>query len=125
MKRPCPLAPALRASVQLWSAVRILPTCKRPVGEGAKRVVIMDWVVSLVDTKEEAPPKHKCSSGAHDFRLRHEEWRVYSPASTAPMAAFIASSERSEERRVGNECVSTCRYRWSQYKQTNKLLHTQ
>src|SRR3546814_20880944 len=23
--------------------------------------------------------------------------------------------ERSEERRVGKECVSTCRYRWSQY----------
>src|SRR3546814_16019881 len=22
---------------------------------------------------------------------------------------------RSEERRVGKECVSTCRYRWSQY----------
>src|SRR3546814_11825152 len=22
---------------------------------------------------------------------------------------------RSEERRVGNECVRTCRYRWSQY----------
>src|SRR3546814_18134566 len=28
---------------------------------------------------------------------------------------------RSEERRVGKECVSTCRYRWSptQYKKTN------
>src|SRR3546814_5403138 len=25
-----------------------------------------------------------------------------------------ASPERSEERRVGNECVSTCRSRWSQ-----------
>src|SRR3546814_17363731 len=23
--------------------------------------------------------------------------------------------ERSKERRVGKECVSTCRYRWSQY----------
>src|SRR3546814_5025982 len=23
--------------------------------------------------------------------------------------------ERSEERRVGKECVSTCRYRWSPY----------
>src|SRR3546814_3732652 len=23
--------------------------------------------------------------------------------------------QRSEERRVGKECVSTCRYRWSQY----------
>src|SRR3546814_12059161 len=24
-------------------------------------------------------------------------------------------SDRSEERRVGKECVSTCRYRWSTY----------
>src|SRR3546814_15055489 len=27
----------------------------------------------------------------------------------------IASSARSEERRVGKECVSTCRSRWSPY----------
>src|SRR3546814_18579665 len=26
---------------------------------------------------------------------------------------FAAWSERSEERRVGKECVSTCRFRWS------------
>src|SRR3546814_14486267 len=26
-----------------------------------------------------------------------------------------AEYQRSEERRVGKECVSTCRYRWSQY----------
>src|SRR3546814_3525911 len=25
------------------------------------------------------------------------------------------SQQRSEERRVGKECVSTCRYRWSPY----------
>src|SRR3546814_3934048 len=25
------------------------------------------------------------------------------------------ANERSEERRVGKECVSTCRYRWSPY----------
>src|SRR3546814_20440465 len=31
---------------------------------------------------------------------------------------------RSEERRVGNECVSTCRSRWSpyHYKKTNKRV---
>src|SRR3546814_14477940 len=28
---------------------------------------------------------------------------------------MIASLGRSEERRVGKECVSTCRSRWSQY----------
>src|SRR3546814_19395598 len=41
---------------------------------------------------------------------------------TAIAIAFIASAEtllsaaaRSEERRVGTECVSTCRSRWSPY----------
>src|SRR3546814_11056588 len=28
---------------------------------------------------------------------------------------FYEQSERSEERRVGKECVSTCRSRWSPY----------
>src|SRR3546814_16832071 len=27
----------------------------------------------------------------------------------------VGAVERSEERRVGTECVSTCRYRWSPY----------
>src|SRR3546814_13663369 len=29
--------------------------------------------------------------------------------------AVLRASERSEERRVGKECVSTCRSRWSPY----------
>src|SRR3546814_18264460 len=39
------------------------------------------------------------------------------------VAAVEAEPERSEERRVGKECVSTCRSRWSLYhekKKTNK-----
>src|SRR3546814_12088342 len=32
----------------------------------------------------------------------------------------IASASRSEERRVGKECVSTCRSRWSRYHEKNK-----
>src|SRR3546814_16767940 len=31
-----------------------------------------------------------------------------------------AASIRSEERRVGNECVRTCRSRWAPYPQKNK-----
>src|SRR3546814_15389166 len=31
-----------------------------------------------------------------------------------------AARRRSEERRVGNECVSTCRYRWSPYHSKKK-----
>src|SRR3546814_13121557 len=30
--------------------------------------------------------------------------------------AIAVEPERSEERRVGKECVSTCRFRWSPYR---------
>src|SRR3546814_16533085 len=45
-------------------------------------------------------------------------------ASAVALAAEQARPEagRSEERRVGTECVSTCRSRWSQYHDTTKLL---
>src|SRR3546814_12328240 len=41
----------------------------------------------------------------------------FSPADVVgPGARFVyGSANRSEERRVGKECVSTCRYRWSPY----------
>src|SRR3546814_15741929 len=32
----------------------------------------------------------------------------------------VRGLKRSEERRVGNECVSTCRSRWSPYRYTKK-----
>src|SRR3546814_4703036 len=35
------------------------------------------------------------------------------PADPAPMLCCWPSGPRSEERRVGKECVSTCRSRWS------------
>src|SRR3546814_13960221 len=47
------------------------------------------------------------------------EWRAVSPECarvlTAAMEIAEASGGRSEERRVGKECVSTCRSRWSAY----------
>src|SRR3546814_11086614 len=53
-------------------------------------------------------------------RLRHGDGRagegsmmsVYVVGSAAAGTAFLS---RSEERRVGKECVSTCRSRWSPY----------
>src|SRR3546814_13452616 len=40
-------------------------------------------------------------------------------------AGYARHSERSEERRVGKECVSTCRSRWSpyHYKKKTKTLN--
>src|SRR3546814_12665596 len=40
-----------------------------------------------------------------------------------PMDRYERILSRSEERRVGKECVSTCRSRWSQY-HSKKKTHT-
>src|SRR3546814_1158618 len=71
-----------------------------------------------------------CSSDLHgDFRRDRPERRNPggSPGGTAAQgggqarlhpggaAAPPAETGRSEERRVGKECVSTCRSRWSPY----------
>src|SRR3546814_17568760 len=37
--------------------------------------------------------------------------------------AFEIGLERSEERRVGKECVSTCRSRWAPYHLTKNTIH--
>src|SRR3546814_5348420 len=45
-----------------------------------------------------------------DFRFRRMQFSAHSSGS------FVKKTHtRSEERRVGKECVSTCRSRWSPY----------
>src|SRR3546814_3127360 len=41
--------------------------------------------------------------------------RQPTPAEIAACLPFVERHIRSEERRVGKECVSTCRSRWSPY----------
>src|SRR3546814_4820979 len=46
--------------------------------------------------------------------VRSWQW-TSSPITTSQVELSYAMSGRSEERRVGKECVSTCRSRWSPY----------
>src|SRR3546814_13126238 len=41
--------------------------------------------------------------------------RVAPETKGVPFDAVLVADSRSEERRVGKECVSTCRSRWSPY----------
>src|SRR3546814_11994860 len=58
---------------------------------------------------------HRASCCHHPFMA--QDLRPISTSSAPPAAAFRlnVSPGRSEERRVGKECVSTCRSRWSPY----------
>src|SRR3546814_13116542 len=51
--------------------------------------------------------------------------RMNSGAPTRASSAFTVwlIADRSEERRVGKECVSTCRSRWSPYHEKKKKVY--
>src|SRR3546814_13274476 len=72
-------------------------------------VVVSRWMRNV----EVAPFYAKFVKFAgHCDRKQHYEVRV---PSHALIKAVFSPAGRSEERRVGKECVSTCRYRWSPY----------
>ena len=48
-------------------------------------------------------------------KLRLNPGNITDPACIAEVAEAAASAGRSEERRVGKECTSWCRSRWSPY----------
>src|SRR3546814_17325433 len=53
-------------------------------------------------------------------------WEFRSDALDAPVSDVSdrgCTLLRSEERRVGKECVSTCRSRWSPYHKKTKIYH--
>src|SRR3546814_2470357 len=63
-----------------------------------------------------------CSSDLWRMNLRYcfwmsppPEWMSSCGATCGISCGSFAPVERSEERRVGKECVSTCRSRWSPY----------
>src|SRR3546814_13837419 len=47
--------------------------------------------------------------------------RIQEPAADLPLLMAALSSLRSEARRVGKECVSSCRSRWWEYNYKKKL----
>src|SRR3546814_14163060 len=85
-------------------------------------------------------PQNRIGSGLSTaelgLRLRYEVRREFAPYVGISYdrkvgdTARYARAERSEERRVGKECVSTCRSRWAPYHLKKKkikvhiVLHT-
>src|SRR3546814_3637465 len=65
-----------------------------------------DEAVALVETGRERP--------AHIVRQRDPEAQQV-PLALRLLVVLVLGAARSEERRVGKECVSKCRSRWSPY----------
>src|SRR3546814_20952258 len=68
-----------------------------------------------------------CSSDLFFIVLAEDHILDVRPAGCQNLLLDSAHGQRSEERRVGKECVSPCRSRWSPYhkkKKKNHMLYT-
>src|SRR3546814_13839541 len=62
------------------------------------------------------------TSGYGDFII-FEDFGQADPDNPSQHEYYSAADNRSEERRVGKECVSTCRSRWSPYHNTKHNIN--
>src|SRR3546814_17697776 len=81
-------------------------------------LIVEIGIVDAVDPARRAAPREARADRESILDDRHIDHRLRAP--TEPVAAldrkaFGAGLHRSEERRVGKECVRTCRSRWSPY----------
>src|SRR3546814_13628843 len=101
------LAGARRLVVKIGSALLV------DEAEGAIR---RDWLDALADDVAALMRRGTevllVSSGAIAVGRRH--------LGLTQKMLRLEEKQRSEERRVGKECVSTCRYRWSPYHSQKK-----
>src|SRR3546814_10921381 len=87
---------------------------------------ISDWS-SDVCSSDLSKSEDDTSLGSLIELALEEETQIFSQQSNAPPPSIkkhqsrdITCFKRSEERRVGKECVSTCRSRWSTYHEKKK-----
>src|SRR3546814_13825704 len=81
---------------------------------------ISDWSSDVCSSDLSARPSPGCSTTVVSGQTRGPDGsRPRTPAGRRPVGSrspcWRPGRSRSEERRVGKECVSTCRYRWSPY----------
>src|SRR3546814_4730501 len=84
---------------------------------------ISDWSSDVCSSDlDEKPLPHRRSQGERMPAVKHTTTspsRSHIPLASCDGCSFArhtnTTRDRSEERRVGKECVSTCRSRWSPY----------
>src|SRR3546814_19875245 len=83
-------------------------------GAGLEAAIRRDMASTIAAELDNAAFNGAGSSGEPEGVLTNSTYNITSTAASATWAGF-RSAVRSEERRVGKECVSTCRTRWSPY----------
>src|SRR3546814_20017214 len=109
-----------------WSQTCALPIfCSQNLSTYPKAIKIVGPMLHHFDALVPVTPSSICASNVIAFNMR----KLALDGVRVPFSHFIEKSagrcpKRSEERRVGKECVSTCRSRWSPYHKKKKYNNT-
>src|SRR3546814_10687249 len=115
----------------LWPLRRSAIIQNRPADAVATKVLIIASAATIClqrRTGVEAEPAHPQQSGAdegHRHAVRRHHFLLIADALAKDEACDQRRDARIDvdhgaERRVGKECVSTCRYRWAPYHEKKK-----
>src|SRR3546814_16771035 len=85
----------------------------RGLAQLAEREVAVDLGAFWIRVAEQLLPRDDVDVGLCQFRPEQVTERVRVQQLGIDAAGLAVFPDRSEERRVGKECVSTCRSRWS------------
>src|SRR3546814_19864492 len=100
------------SDLQENSAYRLLDpeSSRRPVRNDLSHL-LRKWRPSRSRTR-----RWRISLCTHPHLLHTHEQRIYGYGEKArQVRTALPNGSRSEKRRVGKECVRTCKYRWSPY----------
>src|SRR3546814_10945168 len=78
----------------------------------------------MVEPRVRRPSSARCAAAASPRGKRWPTSGVTTPSASALNRRSVIAATRSEERRVGKECVSTFRYRCSPYTYKKHLYNT-
>src|SRR3546814_16369993 len=92
------------------------------VGKGIRCNAICPGTVETPSLNERLAAQGDYEATRAAFVARQPIGRIGTPEEIAALVVYLAG--RSEARRVGKECVSTCRSRWSPYPQKQKKYVT-
>src|SRR3546814_8744482 len=95
-----------------------LVVCVVALGEGSRQMVLASISRLGTNTLEIFPGKDfgdVRSGKITTLVVADAEALAHEPYAASVTPTVSTSGTRSEERRVGKECVSTCRSRWSPY----------
>src|SRR3546814_7939260 len=109
-----------------FSSRRRHTRCALVTGVQTCALPILDVAAAGIDGQQLAVGQARNNQALDDehlhigFKRKRRTRPLKAPAQLARsrvegLYAVIAAAHRSEERRVGKECVSTCRSRWSPY----------